>query len=178
MKIILNLGCGRDIRKSTNNIKWVNIDIADLPEVNVKHNLIKFPYPFSDNYFDEILSLGTLELINADFIKIMEELYRICKNGAIIRIRSPVFPNMCSAQDPLTKKFMTWNTFEYFNPETGYDYYSKARFKTLKREYIYSLNQKLKWLSFIPNLFPQFYTRFLFNLFPSNNIYYELIVVK
>lgn len=175
MKTILNLGCGKDIIKSTNSIKWINIDIADLLGVNVKHDLTKFPYPFKDNFFDEILSLGSLELINADFIKIMEELHRICKPNAIIKIRSPAFPNMCSAQDPLTKKFMTWNTFEYFTDDW---HYSKARFKTTKRKYIYSLNPKLRWLSFFPNLFPVFYTRFLFNLFPSNNIYYELKVVK
>lgn len=171
----LNLGCGRDIKKSNKNEEWINIDIAGLPEVNVRHDLTKFPYPFKDNYFDEILSLGSLELINADFIKIMEELHRICKPGAIIKIRSPVFPNMCSVQDPLTKKFMTWNTFEYFTNDW---HYSKVRFKTLKRKYIYSLNPKLKWLSFFPNLFPTFYTRFLFNLFPCNNIYYELQVIK
>lgn len=166
----LNLGCRKDIKQG-----YINLDIVNLKGVDVKHDLTKFPYPFSDNYFDEILSLGTLELINADFIKIMEELYRICKPDAIIKIRSPVFPNMCSAQDPLTKKFMTYNTFEYFNDEW---HYSKARFKTLEKKYIYSLNPKLKWLSFIPNIFPKFYTRFLFNVFPSNCIYYELKVIK
>ncbi len=178
MKIKLNFGSGRDIKKSTKNEKWINLDIAELYGVDVRHDLTKFPYPFPDNYFDEILGLGSLELINADFIKIMEELHRVCKPNAIIKIRSPVFPNMCSAQDPLTKKFMTWNTFEYFDSKNGYDYYSKARFKTINRKYIYSLNQKLKWLSFFPNLFPVFYTRFLFFLFPSNNIYYELRAVK
>ena len=173
----LNLGCGKDIKKSTDYIEWINIDMFKLDGIDIRHDLTKFPYPFKDNEFDEILSLGTLELIDANFIKIMEELHRICKKGAILKIRSPVFPNMCSAQDPLTRKFMTWNTFEYFDPDHGY-YYSKAKFKTKKRKYIYSLSQKLRWLSFFPNLFPVFYTRFLFNLFPSNNIYYELMVVK
>ena len=173
----LNLGCGKDIKINDKEIEWVNIDMFDLEGVNIKHDLTKFPYPFKDNYFDEIISLGSLELINADFIKIMEELHRISKNNAIIKIRSPVFPSMCSAQDPLTRKFMTYNTFEYFDPERGY-YYSKAIFITLKRKYIYSLNSRLRWLSFFPNLFPVFYTRFLFNIFPSNNIYYELKVVK
>lgn len=173
----LNLGCGKDIKRSDKYNEWVNIDVFDLPGVDILWDLTKFPYPFKDNYFDEVLSLGSLELINTDFIKIMEQLHRISKNNAIIKIRSPVFPNMCSAQDPLTKKFMTYNTFEYFDPERGY-YYSKSTFKTLKRIYIYSLNPKLRWLSFLPNLFPVFYTRFLFNIFPSNNIYYELIVVK
>ena len=168
----LNLGSGKDIREG-----YINIDRVKLKGVDVVHDLSKFPYPFKENYFDEILSHGVIELINADFIKIVEEIWRICKKGAIIKIRSPVFPAMCSAQDPLTKKFMTYNTFEYFTGD-GYEYYSKARFKTLKRKYIYSLNPKLKWLSFLPNLFPKFYTRFLFFIFPCNNIYYELMVIK
>tara|TARA_Y100000310_G_scaffold329947_1_gene400709 strand:- start:37865 stop:38377 length:513 start_codon:yes stop_codon:yes gene_type:complete len=167
----LNLGCGNDIRKG-----YINIDREKLDGVDVVHDLNKFPYPFKKNYFDEILSLGTIELLD-DFLKVVEELHRICKNGGIIKIRSPAFPNMCSAQDPLTKKFMTYNTFEYFK-DGGFDYYSKARFKTLKREYIFSLNPKLKWLSFLPNLAPKFYTRFLFNLFPSNCLYYKLKVIK
>src|SRR3989344_515580 len=105
----LNLGCGRDIREG-----YVNMDRANLPDVDIKHDLRKFPYPFKDNYFGEILSRGVLELIDADFIKIMEELHRISRPSGIIKIRIPVFPAMCSAQDPLTRKFMTWNTFEYF----------------------------------------------------------------
>ncbi|MBU0959290.1 MAG: class I SAM-dependent methyltransferase, partial [Nanoarchaeota archaeon] len=111
----LNLGCGKDIKEG-----YINLDVGDLEGVDVKHNLTKFPYPFPENNFHEILSLGTLELINADFIKIMEELHRICKDGAIIKIRSPAFPNQCSAQDPLTKKFMTYNSFEYFNDDWHY----------------------------------------------------------
>ena len=168
----LNLGSGVDIREG-----YINLDVAKLNGVDVVHNLTKFPYPFKNNYFDEILSNGVIELIDADFIKIMEELWRISKKGAIIKVRGPVFPAMCSAQDPLTRHFLTYNTFEYFTGD-GYEYYSKARFKTLKREYIYSLNPKLKWLSFLHNLFPRFYTRFLFFLFPCNNIYYELEAIK
>ncbi len=166
----LNLGAGRDIKKD-----YINLDFGNLNGIDVQHDLRKFPYPFKKDYFDEILSNGVVELIDADFIKIMEELHRICKNGAVIKIRSPCFPSMCSAQDPLTKKFMTFNSFEYFNDDW---HYSNARFKTVKRKYIYSLNIKLKWLSFLPNIFPVFYTRFLFNIFPSNNIYYELEVLK
>ena len=168
----LNLGCGRDYKGN-----YVNLDVCKDLKADVYHDLGKFPYPFKENTFDEILSLGTIELIDANFLKIMEELHRICKPGAVIKIRSPAFPNMCSAQDPLTKKFMTWNTFEYFKGEGGMDFYSKARFKTLKRRYIFSIN-KMHWMNPIVNLAPTFYTRFLFNLLPSNCLYWELEVVK
>lgn len=161
------MGCGSDIKEG-----YINLDVYKLPNVDVVHNLSKFPYPFKNDYFKEILSYGTLELINADFIRILEEIWRISSKGAIIKIISPAFPNFTSAQDPLTRHFRTYNTFEYFKGE-GYNYYSKARFKTLKRKYIYSRNKRLKWLSFIPNISPKFYTKifstyFLGMLFTMN----------
>jgi hypothetical protein len=165
----LNLGCGRDIRKG-----YINLDIGKLPGVDIVHDLSKFPYPFKDNEFGEILSFGTIELINSDFIQIMEELWRICKDGAIIRIRCPAFPNMCSAQDPLTRKFMTYRSFDYFSEDW---HYSSARFIVKKRKYIFSIN-KMKWINSMINAFPVFYSRFLFNILPANNLYFELKVAK
>jgi hypothetical protein len=165
----LNLGCGKDIKKG-----YLNLDICKLPGVDVAHDLSKFPYPFKDNEFDEIMSFGTIELINADFIKIMEELWRICENKAVIKVRCPAFPNMCSAQDPLTKKFMTYRTFDYF---CEHGHYSKARFKIKTQKYIFSIN-KMAWVNSIINSFPVFYSRFLFNLFPATTLYFELEVVK
>ena len=165
----LNIGCGRDIKEG-----YINLDVTQLDGVNIIWDLSEFPYPFEDNYFDEVLSQGTIELINADFIEIMEELYRICKDKAIIKIRCPAFPSMCSAQDPLTKKFMTYRSFDYF---CDFWHYSKARFKIKKRKYIFSIN-KMKWVNPIINLFPVFYSRFIFNLFPATTLYFKLEVQK
>ena len=164
----LNIGCGYDIKKG-----YMNLDKEEFSNVDIKHNLNKFPYPFKDNTFEEILSLGVLELLD-DFIKVMEELHRICKPNAIIKIRCAAFPSMCSAQDPLVKKFMTWNTFDYFN---GYWNYSKAILNIKKREYIFSIN-RFHWINPIINLFPVFYSRFLFNIFPATTLYFELEVIK
>ncbi len=165
----LNLGCGRDILRDS-----VNLDMVKLQGVDIVHDLRNFPYPFKENTFEEIKSYGTIELIDADFIKIMEELWRICKKSAIIKIRCPAFPNMCSAQDPLTKKFMTYRTFDYF---CDYWHYSKARFKIRKRKYIFSIN-KFRWVDSMINAFPVFYSRFLFNIFPATTLYFELEAIK
>ncbi len=168
----LNLGCGNDIMKG-----YINLDRAELKGVDIVHDLSKFPYPFKDNQIKEIICKGTLTLIDADLIKIMEELYRICKNKAIIKLELAPFPSFTAVQDINVKNFICYNSFEYFKGE-GYDYYSTARFKTLKREYVYSRSKKLKWLSFIPNIHKKFYTKFLFNIFPSDGIDFELEVVK
>jgi predicted SAM-dependent methyltransferase len=81
----LHLGCGRDIKKG-----WVNVDIAPLPGVDMVVDLEKTPYPFRDNEFSEIEAHHTFEHIG-NFMPMMEELHRICKPGAIIRVSVPYY---------------------------------------------------------------------------------------
>ena len=51
----LNLGCGNDYMKG-----WTNLDILDV-KTDVSHNLNKFPWPFKNNTFNEILMKSVLE---------------------------------------------------------------------------------------------------------------------
>lgn len=169
----LNIGAGKRPLK-----EYINLDSRKLPGIDIVHDLNKYPWPFKDNQFNEVIAMYSLELLE-DFIKAIEEIYRISKNKARIIVYSPLFPNMRSAQDPLTRKFMTYNTFDYFTPENrGLNYYSKARFRIIRRKIIFSRNKLLKFLNFLPNISQKFYVRFLFNLFPSNEIIYELETVK
>ena len=83
----LNLGCGNKILDG-----YVNVDKFDLYNVDIKHDLEKFPYPFNDNSVEEIKLSHVLEHIgqNPDvFIRILKEFYRICKNQALINIAVP-----------------------------------------------------------------------------------------
>ena len=83
----LNLGCGNKIIEG-----YVNVDKFDLYNVNVKHDLETFPYPFEDDSVKEIILSHVLEHIGQSpeiFIKILKELYRICKNQALIKISIP-----------------------------------------------------------------------------------------
>lgn len=83
----LNLGCGNKIYDG-----YVNVDKFDIYNVDIKHDLEKFPYPFEDNSVEEIILSHVLEHIGQDpdiFIKILKEFYRICKNEALIKIAVP-----------------------------------------------------------------------------------------
>jgi len=83
----LNLGCGNKILDG-----YVNVDKFDLYNVDIKHDLEKFPYPFNDNSVEEIKLSHVLEHIGQDpdvFIRILKEFYRICKNQALINIAVP-----------------------------------------------------------------------------------------
>jgi ubiquinone/menaquinone biosynthesis C-methylase UbiE len=171
-KVKLNLGCGEDIRKD-----WINLDCINFDGVDVVCDLKKLPWPFKDNTFDEIYSRGTLMLL-PDLINSMKELGRICKNGAKISMIEACFPCISTFQDPLVKTVFTYYTMDYFNGD--YHGYTAPgiKFRIIKKEYMFSASKKLSSISKLINHFPNVYSRFLINIFPSRFIYYELEVVK
>ena len=79
----LNLGCGRDIKKG-----YINIDQSKLDGVDVVHDLNKYPWPFQKNYFDEIYARDAIEHLK-DIFKVMNEINRISKPGAIVKLIVP-----------------------------------------------------------------------------------------
>lgn len=106
----LNLGCGTDIKKG-----WINLDNSVLTGVDVKHNILKFPYPFKNNEFDYILASHILEHFYPEEItKIMNELHRIIKKDGILEIRVPYYnsPNNFQVLDHKTQfEFESFNQF-------------------------------------------------------------------
>jgi len=175
----LNLGCGRDIKDG-----YVNVDCADLPGVDVIMDLEKFPYPFKDNTFDEIICNHVLEHLS-DLCKTMEESHRICKNGALIKIRVPYFSNPEHHNDPTHKRKFTYNTFEYFTEKSSHPYYSKARFDILKRRILFFgwgakfMKSKYTWpFDVLMTKFNKIYQRFFCYILPAAELHVLLKVKK
>src|SRR3990167_123077 len=80
----IQFGCGRDKREG-----YVNCDIS--PEVNPDKIVdITKRLPFKDNSAEEILMSHLLEHTQKP-IEVFREIYRICKNGAIVKIIVPYF---------------------------------------------------------------------------------------
>lgn len=177
---ILDIGCGKKKYQSKNkNDVVVGLDIAKLPEVDVVHNLEKFPWPFKNNEFDLIISNHVLEHMT-DLIKVMEEIHRIGKPGALVKINVPYFAYPGSYQDPTHKRFFTLHTFDYFSEDSELNYYSKARFKILKIKLTFDVKRKgiSKIIDPFINHFRGFYERFLSSLLPAHNLYAELKIIK
>lgn len=118
----LNLGCGTDIREG-----WVNLDSAQIPGVNVVHDIEKLPLPFSSGEFDEILAQDVLE--HVEYIPVLKDLHRILKKGGKLVIRVPHFTSKNNFIDPTHKKLFSVNTFDFFvtHPLTPNTHIEKER---------------------------------------------------
>lgn len=111
MKKILDLGCGVRRREGA-----VGIDINPKTGADIIHDLNNYPYPFDPSTFDEIYADNVIEHL-ADVIKVMEELHRIAKPNALIKIDVPYFRAQWAFIDPTHKHFFTTESFSYFDPE-------------------------------------------------------------
>ena len=123
----LNLGCGSDIRP-----EYVNLDVAPLPGVDVVHDLASLPYPFPDDRFDHITAFNILEHL-PDTIGVLEELWRISRNGGEILVRVPYWNSLDGITDPTHVRWFNQYTFQFFDPTNPRcarrSYYTHARFR-------------------------------------------------
>jgi hypothetical protein len=83
----LNLGCGT--RKFPG---WLNVDSNAACEPDQVVDLEKIPWPWPSDYADEVLLSHVLEHLGSTpsrYLEIIQELYRVCCNGAKITIMVP-----------------------------------------------------------------------------------------
>lgn len=110
MTDIVDLGCGTNKRPGA-----VGVDGNPAARPDVVHDLDVFPYPFDANSFDEIYLDNVLEHL-ADVIATMEEIHRIGRPGALVRIDVPYFRSRYAAVDPTHRHAFTAESFAYFDP--------------------------------------------------------------
>jgi len=173
----LNVGCGSDIKND-----YINLDFIKQPGVDVVHDLNKLPWPFKDNTFDEVYCSHVLEHFD-NLERIMLEIKRISKSGAIIDIRAPHFSCGVTYRDPTHKTFFSYFTF---------DYYTKKNVNYKKRDnlcFIQIMKRKLNFTRFaltplnylfnpIINLNPEIYERFFCWILPCSEVIFQLKNMK
>lgn len=130
----VNLGAGSDIIAG-----YINHDLVALPGIDVVHNLNQYPWPWADGSVDEIKMYDVLEHLD-DFMKAMEELFRVLAPGGRCRISVPYWNSWCAYADPTHKRGFHEITFRFFDPESVYckgrPYYTQARFKVVEEKFI------------------------------------------
>ena len=181
----LNLGCGTRVYKD-----YVNLDYHKHSGVDVVHDLNEFPWPFKENTFDEVLAVDIVEHL-PDVTRSMKELYRICKNGAIIRIQVPHFSS-ATAHHEEHYHFFRWKSFGDGVKDLDKVLVFGKMFKLRKKKIHFFnapytpslLHSVLFYNYFVEKLvniwrLPLIYENtFLRSLFPAIAMYFELEVVK
>jgi SAM-dependent methyltransferase len=133
-KIILNLGCNH-----TRLPNSIGVDVIKKEGyVDIVHDLNKYPYPFKDNYADEIHFYHVLEHLD-DSIKALEELHRILKPGGRLYLRVPHFSSLYAWGDITHRKAFSIYAFDIFDSSRDYKKwgYTTALFIIIKRQIRY-----------------------------------------
>lgn len=105
----VNLGCGETPLNG-----WVNID----KDRNVKceiHRDLEKGLPFDDDSVDEIHARHIIEHVKDD-VFLMNEIWRVCKNGASVRIIVPASDSQ-AAHDFDHKSYWNERKFSYLKKE-------------------------------------------------------------
>jgi len=170
--MVLNLGCGNRHLDGA-----INLD--RIPEVNpdVVHDLDKFPWPFEENRFNEVYANDVIEHCS-DVVATMEEIHRVSRDGAVVRVTTPHFSSANSFIDPTHRYHFSYFSFHYFTGEHDFDFYSDKRFRRRAAQIIFypTFTNKLIWR--IANRYPQAYEKRWTWMFPAWFLNFELEVVK
>lgn len=179
--MILDLGCGN--RKIPGAI---GVDINENTSADIVHDLNSFPYPFEDSVFDEIYADNALEHLD-DIVKVMEEIHRISKPNAKVKIIVPYFRARWAFIDPTHRHYFTVDSLSYFDPGRIHSQlynYSTARFtveKTIFNENIAHKGIMRPYFSFlkaIANRYPLHYEMYLSSILPLDDLTFYLRTIK
>jgi hypothetical protein len=122
----LNLGCGSQILPG-----YCNVDKFGAPDL--VWDLECLPWPWDDNSAEEVLLSHVLEHLGQDpkdFIAIIKELYRVCRNGALLKIIVPHPRHDTFLIDPTHVRAITAATMEMFSRRLNLEWRNLAAANT------------------------------------------------
>lgn len=118
----LNLGCGMNIREG-----YVNVDRFGEPDV--RHDLEVVPWPWPDDSVTEILLYHVLEHLGREtdvYLAIMKEMYRVCQDGATIRVIVPHHRHEYFFNDPTHVRAITADGMTIFSQRLNREWIAKG----------------------------------------------------
>lgn len=96
----VNLGCGSRVLEG-----YINIDRYDYGQGIVRD--VEKGFPFDNDSVDEIIADHVLEHID-DLVFVMNEIYRVLKNGGVLKGKLPLYP--IDVSDPTHKHYFNRNS--------------------------------------------------------------------
>jgi SAM-dependent methyltransferase len=169
---VLNLGCGRKHRDGA-----INLDCTARSDPDVVHDLDVRPWPFPDNQFEKVYAFDVIEHLT-DIVAAMEEVHRICRDGASVEITVPHFSCANAFTDPTHLHFFSRSSFDYFDSSHDFGFYSDARFRVIRSQLIFTPTLLNRIVARLANRHPHAYEMRWAWMFPAWFISVELEVVK
>lgn len=170
---ILNLGSGK--KQAGENEFTVDKNSSVSPDL--VHDLNIFPWPVETGTFDEVICQDVIEHVT-DVVRTLEEIHRVSKPGAIVRIKTPHYSCSNSYTDPTHLHHLGYFSFDYFTGENQWGFYSPVRFKK-KKSFLHfypALHNKLVFR--LANKWPEAYEKYWAWIFPAWFMSFELEVLK
>jgi SAM-dependent methyltransferase len=147
-RLRVDIGCG-----SRKVVGTIGLDNVAVPGVDVLGDLNQ-GLPFKDGSLDAVYANHILEHLN-DFLGTMNEIYRVCKPGALVFIKVPhAASTFVTWKDPTHQRGLFIATFAYFDDTyfdgAAFSYYSPARFRIERARLRFTLssydeNVQLGW---------------------------------
>lgn len=126
MPLMVNLGCGKDIR-----IGWENIDQFPGTGVNKVIDFSYDPLPYPDNSVDEILASHVLEHI-INWEALVKEYYRVIIPKGKLTIKVPYMDYGPFHVRYFNKTSLNGFTYEPMGEHSGLEFDGKQMFKIVK----------------------------------------------
>ena len=180
---VLDLGCGDDKLAGAIGMDRIATSAAD-----VIHDLDVLPWPFETSSFDRVRAQDVLEHVD-DFIAVVNEIHRVCRDGATIEARMPFMASANYATDPTHRRPGTYRTFDYFDPskDLAKYHYSPARLRVVSVHFErgYVPNATGRFFSRLDKLMiplierhAETYEQYFAYVYPVHNVSYVLRVEK
>lgn len=190
---VLDVGCG-DRKK----VAWaVGLDRVRTAAADVVHDLNRYPWPFADDSFDLIVASHVVEHLD-DILELCEELHRIGRAGALVRIATPHYTSPDAFADPTHRHAFGFRTFEFvtragdaplpaaqakLNRLFGMDatvagWYTAPRFEIVERRITFRRPHRMLGIDRIARRLPLVYEYFLGGLAPARDVQVVLRVKK
>lgn len=185
---ILHLGCGRAKHRDA-----LGVDTAESSKADLLWDLDRRPWPLPDDAFARVYAINVLEHLE-DVVGTMEEIHRVARAGAEVRIMVPFPSGHHTWTDPTHKRAFMSRSFQYFTPAFADRHfaYSAARFEPLEvtydRQGAWDADEGWLWAYHpkwydrlflaLANRYKDLYERRFCYWYPVRNVYFRLRVVK
>lgn len=171
--IALNLGCGKRPIAGA-----FGIDRVALPGVAAVAEFDGIALPFATSSVELVYIYHVLEHIQ-QLERTMEELHRICRDGARIVIEVPYFTCVGAFGDPTHVRFFTYETFRFWSNDTDQaNWFTNVRFKIVRRRLVFGKVHRWLGIAYLANRSPNVYENFFAYWFPARLLEVELTVTK